>query len=279
MPELPEVETMVRGIRPHIQGRTILEMEFCPCTRKPIAVTPAPRRFQKSVRNHPIVDVSRLAKRVVVTLEGHCHIVVEPRMTGLMLVTDPPTEEHRRVCWHLKPRRGMPATFEFWDRRGLGTVRLLSEEEMAALRARLGPDALHMTLTDWKEQLSKTTRAVKVAMLEQKLIAGIGNLYASEILHRAGVSPRKAANRVTRTQCERIEIATKYVLNEAIRYEGSTLGDGTYRNVLNQDGNYQSKHQVYQKAGEKCPTCETGTIRRIVQTQRSTFYCPRCQRG
>lgn len=279
MPELPEVETMVRGIRPGIQGRTILEMEFCRCSRKPIQVSPAPPQFRRLLAGQTVIDVRRVAKRVVIELENRQFVIVEPRMTGLMLVADPPTTEHRRICWHLKPKRGLPSSFEFWDRRGLGTVRLLDESQMHDLQQTLGPDALQMTAGDWKNQLSKTARPVKVAMLEQKLVAGIGNLYASEILHRAGVSPRKMSRRVSAAQCERIHKATIHILNEAIRYEGSTLGDGTYRNVLNQDGSYQNEHRVYAKANEPCPTCGSGTIKRIVQAQRSTFYCPKCQRG
>lgn len=277
MPELPEVETMVRGLRPEIDQRTILEMEFCACTRRPIQVTPASAAFRRKVRNRTINSVFRFAKRVIVELDGPMFIVVEPRMTGLMLVSDPPTPEHRRICWHLAPKRGKRSSFEFWDRRGLGTARLLNAKEMGLLKESLGPDALELTPEIWAARLKKTKRPVKVAMLDQKLIAGIGNLYASEILHRAGVSPRRAADRVTKAQVEKITDATNHILNTAIRYEGSTLGDGTYRNALNKDGSYQNEHVVYQKADEPCTQCN-GTIKRIVQAQRSTFYCPKCQK-
>lgn len=279
MPELPEVETMVRGLRPEIEGRQILEMEFCRCSRKSIAVSPGHRQFRRRLAHRCIRQVRRLAKRIVIDLDSQESVVIEPRMTGLMLVSQPPTEEHRRICWHLKPQRGRALSFEFWDRRGLGTVRLLDQQQMAELTEQLGPDALHMTAADWKLRLSSTARPIKVAMLEQKLVAGIGNLYASEILHLAGISPRRAASRLTKTHLARIATATQHVLTEAIRYEGSTLGDGTYRNALNKDGSYQNQHRVYQKAGELCTTCAAGVIRRIVQAQRATFYCPKCQRS
>ena len=278
MPELPEVETMVRGLRPELVGRTILEMEFCPCTRRPIQVTPSSRSFRQKVRNKTILQVVRFAKRVIIELDSADAIVVEPRMTGLMLVADPPSEEHRRLCWHLQPKRGRRNSFEFWDRRGLGTVHLLDAEGMAAVKARLGPDALQMTADLWKAQLQRTKRAIKVALLDQKLVAGIGNLYASEILYRAEISPNRGAHRLTRKQIERLHEATQHVLEQAIRYEGSTLGDGTYRNALNKDGSYQNAHVVYQKAGEACARCGGAEIKRIVQAQRSTFYCPACQK-
>lgn len=278
MPELPEVETMVRGLRPELEGRTILEMEFCPCTRRPIQITPSSRSFRQKVRNTSILRVVRFAKRVIVELDSGDSIVVEPRMTGLMLVADPPTEGHRRVCWHLKPKRGKRRSFEFWDRRGLGTVSLLDADGIAAVRERLGPDALEMTTDLWTSQLQRTKRPIKVALLDQKLVAGIGNLYASEILHRAEISPNRAAHRVTRSQIARLNEATAAVLATAIQYEGSTLGDGTYRNALNKDGSYQNAHVVYQKAGEYCVRCGDREIKRIVQAQRSTFYCPGCQK-
>ncbi|MEQ9408817.1 MAG: bifunctional DNA-formamidopyrimidine glycosylase/DNA-(apurinic or apyrimidinic site) lyase [Fuerstiella sp.] len=279
MPELPEVETMVRGLQPETEGREILQLEFCPCDRRPITVSPSPRTLRRRLTRRTIRRVRRLAKRVVIELNDDEYIVVEPRMTGLMLVSEPPTQQHRRLCWHLRPEHGRASSFEFWDRRGLGTVRLLNNIQMAELRQSLGPDALQLTAETWKIQLSRTSRPVKVAMLEQKLVAGIGNLYASEILHLAGISPRKSSRRLTKAEFHRIADATQHVLNEAIRYEGSTLADGTYRNALNKAGGYQNEHRVYQRSGEPCPTCRQAPIRRIVQAQRATFYCPACQRS
>lgn len=279
MPELPEVETMVRGIRPHAEGRRIVELEFCPCERKPISVTPSARTIRQKVRNKRITQAWRLAKRIVLDLEGDLHLLIEPRMTGLMLAADPPTTEHRRLCWHFKPARGKSDSVEFWDRRGLGTLQLVDDDGLEEVRSRLGPDALQMTEDDWKNQLARTQRAIKVALLDQKLVAGIGNLYASEILHLAKVSPLKPAAKVTAKQRSEIGKATTKILEEAIRYEGSTLGDGTYRNVLNQDGSYQNEHRVYAREDDSCPTCGKSKIVRIVQAQRSTFYCRRCQPG
>ena len=120
-------------------------------------------------------------------------------------------------------------------------------------------------------------REIKVALLDQRTVAGIGNLYASEILHVAGVHPQQRCDRLTRSQWQLIHQATQEVLSEAIRYEGSTLSDGTYRNALNKSGSYQNHHRVYARTGEPCNSCNAGRIRRIVQAQRSTFYCPQCQ--
>lgn len=211
-------------------------------------------------------------------LSGGDTFVIEPRMTGLVLLVDPPDRAHLRVEWLLEGDRERNSLW-FWDSRGLGTVRLLRPSVAANVlgATRLGPDALEMTHGDWRTRCAATARPIKVALLDQKLVAGIGNLYASEILHRARIHPAQPADRLSRAQLARLAAATLHILDEAIRYEGSTLSDGTYRNALNQSGSYQNAHRVYDRAGERCGSCDRGTIVRIVQAQRSTFYCPRCQ--
>ncbi|MEY3459647.1 MAG: Formamidopyrimidine-DNA glycosylase [Planctomycetota bacterium] len=279
MPELPEVETMVRGIRPHCENRLIEAILFPPCTRKPISVTPDERSI-KRLAGQTLRSVGRLGKRVLLQLASGNVLVVEPRMTGLLLVTDPPTSEHLRIIWKLgfATHSQRAEQLMFWDRRGLGTLSLLTPEQFAALSQRLGPDALECSQAAWQERLARTGRPIKVALLDQSLVAGIGNLYASEILHRAGISPLRAANRISAERLAKLHEAVQHVLREAIRFEGSTLSDGTYRNALNQDGGYQNHHRVYDREGEVCRGCGRTRIRRIVQAQRSTFFCPGCQR-
>ncbi|MCA9075722.1 MAG: bifunctional DNA-formamidopyrimidine glycosylase/DNA-(apurinic or apyrimidinic site) lyase [Planctomycetaceae bacterium] len=283
MPELPEVETMVRGIRPHVEGRRIIKAARCRCAYRPIDVTPSARSIGQRSKGQLITRVKRLAKRIILELESGDAFVIEPRMTGLMLVSDPPDRTHLRFEWQLEERvekgERNTETLLFWDRRGLGTLRLYSQQEMAEALgpSKLGPDALSMTLDDWRGRLPGTQRAVKVALLDQKLVAGIGNLYASEILHLARIHPGHPSDRLKVPHLKRLHAATQQVLQTAIRYEGSTLADGTYRNALNQNGSYQNEHRVYARADEPCPTCGKSTIVRIVQAQRSTFYCQRCQ--
>ena len=273
---------MVRGIRPHVVGRTITSFRRCRCRCRPLLVEPAAPQANRRVKGQVITQIRRRAKRVVLELEQGGGFVIEPRMTGLMLLTDPPDAEHLRVEWELGGD-GDYKSMWFWDRRGLGTVRLLSAEELAVLDgvSRLGKDALEMQLEDWRVFAQATRRPLKVALLDQKLVAGIGNLYASEILHLAGISPLRGADTLKAAELARLAGATLDVLQLAILHEGSTLSDGTYRNVLNQSGGYQNSHRVYDREGEPCPTCKVrkrGTIRRIVQSQRSTFFCARCQR-
>ncbi len=281
MPELPEVETMVRGVRPHLQNRTIIRMSFLRCRRRPIQTDPRPAAMQRHVRNTVIRKVARLGKRIVVHLNTHHSLVIEPRMTGLLLIGAAPTTEHRRIRWCLAEHPNHPEApnaFEFWDRRGLGTVRLLNPEQLRHLRQNLGPDPLDMSVDDWQICLARTRRPVKNALLDQTIVAGIGNIYACEILHRSRISPHAPAASLARSRIERLAAASRVILRQAIRCEGSTLSDGTYRSALNRNGRYQNLHRVYQKAGTRCPDCRRSVIRRIVQAGRSTFYCPSCQK-
>jgi formamidopyrimidine-DNA glycosylase len=279
MPELPEVETMVRGIRAAVEGRRLVAFARCRCRCRPIELRPGLAAIRRRSEGQTIVAVRRRAKRVILELSNAHAFVIEPRMTGLVLLSGPPDPEHLRFEWRLEGSR-QPASLWFWDRRGLGTVRLMAPPELAELMGdgRLGPDALDMTAAEWLLRCRKTARPIKVAMLDQKLAAGIGNLYASEILHLAGIHPGRRANRLTARQIARLADCVSQVLADAIRHEGSTLSDGTYRNALNQAGEYQNAHRVYDREGEACRTCHGPPIRRIVQAQRSTYFCPACQK-
>jgi formamidopyrimidine-DNA glycosylase len=277
MPELPEVETMRRGILA-IVGSRVRKVLAEPCQRRPILVAPAIEEFQRRAKGCKVVAVDRLGKRVVVRLNSDDAIIFEPRMTGLVLVADPPSVEHLRVRIDLAG--GPIKSIWYWDRRGLGSVRLFSAAELATRlgSGALGCDALAVSPAQLRDTFQGSRRAIKVALLDQRALAGVGNLYASEILHRAKVHPATPCERIQPAQWELIHTHLLAVLEEAIRHEGSTLSDGTYRNALNESGGYQNCHLVYDREGETCRSCRRGTIRRIVQAQRSTFFCAVCQR-
>ena len=277
MPELPEVETMRRGIVAAI-GCRVTDVVKLRCSRKPIEITPPVTKFRRRVQGATIVELARAGKRVVIWLDSDDAIVIEPRMTGLVLVGDAPTRQHLR--WQLKLSGGALEEILYWDRRGLGNVRLFSRQEFATRFGpeQLGPDALQITANDYQEKLRSSRREIKPALLDQRAVAGIGNLYASEILHVAGIHPQRSCRLMTARQWLALTAATHSVLEAAVRYEGSTLGDGTYRNALNQQGGYQNEHRVYNRADEPCLRCKRAKIKRIVQTQRSTFYCAKCQK-
>ncbi|MCA9190184.1 MAG: bifunctional DNA-formamidopyrimidine glycosylase/DNA-(apurinic or apyrimidinic site) lyase [Planctomycetales bacterium] len=276
MPELPEVETMCRGIAA-IVGRRIARVREPKCDFRPISIEPSIRTINNHVAGETIERITRLGKRVCI----HTHdwaLILQPKMTGLVSLTDPPDDEHIRLEIEFE---GAPdLRLLFWDRRGLGTVQAMPSSQIDArlIEGKLGPDALQIECEEFCQRIRKTRRPIKVALLDQKLIAGVGNLYASEILHRAAVSPLKLANKISLQRLDLIFECLREVLQTAIEHEGSTLSDGTYRNALNAPGDYQNEHLVYDREGEICQSCRVGRIARIVQAQRSTFYCPKCQR-
>jgi formamidopyrimidine-DNA glycosylase len=266
---------MRRGIAA-IAGSRIAGAQTLRCPRRPIAIEPR-GAIGRRLRGRRIDSVDRLGKRVVLRLDNADRLIFEPRMTGLVLVADPPTETHLRFRIDLD--NGPIPHVWYWDRRGLGSVRLLTERQFAERlgAAKVGPDALALSADELRQRLSVSRRAIKVALLDQRAVAGIGNLYASEILHLAGVHPAKRCDLLTATQWEAICLRMMEVLELAIRHEGSTLSDGTYRNALNQSGGYQNHHRVYDRAGEPCLSCGNAVVIRIVQAQRATFFCPACQ--
>ena len=307
MPELPEVETMRRGIVAIVGSR--IQGVWAPRSRfRPITVSPPLSRLRRRVAGRAITAVGRAGKRLLVELDSGDRLVIEPRMTGRVLlagqgivpilatgtvpifakpgtdrrlVGDCPPEVDRAHLRLVIELSGGPATrLVFWDSRGLGVVRLLSAGESARELGpeRLGPDALEISAEELKERLHKSRRAIKVALLDQRAVAGVGNLYASEILHRARLHPTTPCNRLRPGDWIRVHAQVQGVLRQAIELQGSTLSDGTYRTAENQPGGFQDWLRVYQRTGEPCLQCGKARIVRIVQAQRSTFFCPACQR-
>ena len=277
MPELPEVETMCRGIAP-VVGSRIRDLRRPRSRLQPIKISPRLSDFRRRVTGRKIVAVARLGKRVVVELDGRDRVVFEPRMTGLVLLANPPGQEHLRLVFELSG--GPPRRLLFWNRRGLGVVRLLSPRqfERDCGPDKLGPDAMQISPQVLGERLGTSRREIKVALLDQRALAGIGNLYASEILHRVRIHPERTCDSLRPAQWCTLHAAMREVLEEAIRHQGSTLRDGTYRVAKNRPGGFQLLHRVYQRAGQPCVQCGKAQIVRIVQAQRATFFCPSCQR-
>ena len=274
LPELPEVETMCRGVVP-IVGKKIISAERTTCKKQPIEIKPRIDAIKRKVVGTTVKAVSRLGKRAIVWTSNDDALIFEPRMTGILMIDDPPSIEHLRFKLTLA---GQPAELMFWDRRGLGKIQLVTRHQYETeIANRLGPDALEVDDQVLSRQLGNSSREIKVALLDQAAVAGIGNLYAAEILFMAAVDPRTKCNRIKKRQWQRIAEATISILADAIKYEGSTLSDGTYRNAINGEGSYQNHHQVYDRENQPCPICSS-PIQRIVQAQRSTFFCKKCQR-
>ena len=272
---------MCRGIAGCV-GRRIAAATLPRGRVRPIATAPRSAVLARRLAGRTIADVFRRGKRVVLELtaagDAPLWLVIEPRMTGLMLVADPPSAEHVRLELSLNGHGRAAERLLFWDQRGLGTIRLLDARglERACGVAKLGPDGLVVTVDDLASRLGRSRRAVKVALLDQRAIAGIGNIYAAEILFRAGIDPRTSCRRLGRNAWDRVATCTRAILAEAVRHEGSSIGDETYQTATGAPGRFQKRHRVYGREGRPCARCRTPIVR-IVQAQRSTFYCPQCQ--
>ncbi|MGE0710741.1 MAG: bifunctional DNA-formamidopyrimidine glycosylase/DNA-(apurinic or apyrimidinic site) lyase [Planctomycetota bacterium] len=277
MPELPEVETMRRGVAP-VAGARIARVTLPRrADVRPLEVSPSPRAFRRGVEGREVAAVARAGKRLVLELSDGGRVVFEPRMTGLALLTDPPSEKHVRARFQLEG--GAAPELVLWDRRGLGTLRLHDEEGYRReVLAKLGKDGLALEDGDLEAALGASARPIKVGLLDQAAVAGVGNIYAVEALFAARIDPLRECRALQPAEWRRLRKELVAVLEHAVRYEGSTLGDGTYRNALNQDGSYQSEHRVYGREGERCRRrgCR-GAVVRVVLGQRATFYCPACQ--
>jgi formamidopyrimidine-DNA glycosylase len=271
MPELPEVETVVRGIRPLVANRTITKSKFL-IPRQLLPQTP--RFVGGRIRNQRITSVERRGKYILIHL-GNGILLIHLRMTGRLYVRDESTEPraHERAFFHLDDNRKLV----FSDARTLGTIAFYQSADDIPALAKLGWDPLKDTYSeqDIKDMFRKRSIPIKVLLLDQSVWAGIGNIYASEILWDAGIHPEKQARLLSESQrCSLIESVPR-ILEHALEKGGSTLRD--FVSPEGKRGEYADEFRVYGREGEECLRCG-GMIMRIVQAQRSTYFCGGCQR-
>jgi formamidopyrimidine-DNA glycosylase len=274
VPELPEVETVVRQVRRPLVGRHLGGTDVSwPRT----IGGQAPRAFDAALRGARVARVWRRAKFVVCDLERDGALagwlVTHLRMSGRLSVEAP---NERRSPW-LRVRVALDDGRElhFADVRKFG--RMLHTTDLAALLGELGPEPLDdaFTAEHLHARLRARRRVLKPLLLDQTVVAGLGNIYVDESLHKAGLHPRARSERLTLREVERLHSAIRAVLSEAIEREGSSF-DTFYRTPEGQPGSYQDQFQVYGRGGEPCRTCATPIVRSVV-AQRGTHHCPKCQ--
>ena len=231
MPELPEVETMVRGIRPFVEGRRLIAFRKCPCHCRPMSMQPSAKQMAARAEGETVVAAKRRAKRIVLELGSGDAFVIEPRMTGLMLLSDPPSVEHLRLEWEFEPSQTYNSVW-FWDRRGLGTVRLYTAAEMAQHLGpdRLGPDALEMTVDDWVAGCRATSRAIKVLLLP-KDTNNLGTIFGGVILSHidlaSAVEARKVApHRYVTKAMHEVEFHSPVFVGDIVNFYTETVKIG-----------------------------------------------------
>jgi len=282
MPELPEVETIARGVDARVRGDRIAEAWFS-SHREPFKTPPG--RQVKGLEGRIILSVHRTGKHIVCELRrpasgslshkdaspADAQWIVHLGMTGRLLVTTPdaPLAAHT----HARLRLESGKELRFVDARRFGRLEFRELHRTAAF-AGAGAEPLTVGADDFAMLFRGRRLAIKAALLNQTLLTGVGNIYADESLFRAGIRPRKAAGRLTRAELERLRSALVEVLEHAIRLGGSSVSD--YVDAAGVKGFFQLEHCVYQRTGQPCKQCGVA-IRKVVVAGRSTHYCPDCQ--
>ena len=275
MPELPEVEHVVRALRPIVTGRRILAAEL---NLERIAPELSRRSFNRQLKNALITGVGRRGKYILFELESGGLLATHLRMTGkfVSLTADESLPPYAHVVFYLDDERRLV----FCDMRQFGRMRLIRNAQLPPRElTTLAPEPLSDEFTEsyFLDTLSRSKRSLKQLLLDQTRVLGLGNIYAVEALFLAGINPMKPANRLSKPRARKLYQAIRQVLREAID-AGSTLridladGNGSYF------GTSERFWRVYEREGEPCVVCGS-KIRRIVHGGRSTYYCPRCQRN
>ncbi|MEQ3744943.1 MAG: bifunctional DNA-formamidopyrimidine glycosylase/DNA-(apurinic or apyrimidinic site) lyase [Henriciella sp.] len=281
MPELPEVETVSRGLSPVMEGRRVLRLEV----NRPDLRFPFPDRFQQRVEGSTIVRMGRRAKFLVTELSTQEALIMHLGMSGRFTVNndaaaefhhDPGTNpKHDHVVFHMEGG----ATVTYNDPRRFGFMEMwpMAQIEDYPRVKHLGPEPLsnHFSAAYLDEALVGKAAPIKAALLDQSIIAGLGNIYVCEALFRAGISPRRKSSTLIGARNARLAPFINDVITEAIAAGGSSISD--FSNASGELGYFQKRFDVYDREGQACTTCGAA-IKRLVQSGRSSFYCSTCQR-
>jgi len=277
MPELPEVETVRRGLEERVVGRHVRAVEV---GRERVVRRTSRQALIDGLTGTTIEAARRRGKYLLLPLDSGDEVMIHLRMSGQVLVAQggAPRPPHTHVVLHLDDGH------ELWfvDPRTFGEVVVFDPDHVDVELpdvARLGIDPIadDLSLPVLRRLVRSRHRLLKPLLLDQHVIAGIGNIYADEILHAARLRPDRMSDELSLTSERRLHAAIGDILRAAIDAGGSTLRDAQYVDLMGEGGSYQDAHAVYGRAGERCRTCGVGWIRRTVSAQRSTHYCPRCQ--
>ncbi len=276
MPELPEVETVVRGLQAlKLSGRIIRRVRVdCP----PMVAPLTPAEFARRLEGRRITAVGRRAKYMIISLSGGVTLLGHLRMTGQLaaLPAAAPRDRHQHLVI------GLDGGLELRCRDTRKFGRWLVTDRPEAVLAHLGPEPLSRNFSAvWlRGKLRRTARRLKPLLLDQKFLAGLGNIYVDEALWAARLGPLRRADSLTAAEAGRLRLAIRRVLSQGIRHGGTTLGEGlgNFKLVSGRQGGHQRWLQVFHRAGQPCRRCG-GVIQRLVVAQRGTHICPVCQNG
>ena len=273
MPELPEVETVVRGLQRVLPGRRIVSVRLGKTD-----FIDDPAALERDLPGKRIRAVRRHGKFLVFELEGPDSmsplLLIHLGMTGQLVVcaSEVPAAPHTHVLFGLDDGRELRYT----DIRRFGRMRVVANGEQQSVLGELGLDPLEVSEAEFSAMLHARRAHVKALLLDQRVLRGMGNIYTDESLWRARIHPRRLGANLSPAELRRLYRAMQDVLKEAIRSRGSSVSN--YVDSDGERGEFQLKHRVYQREGEKCFRCRT-RIRRIIVAGRSSYFCPRCQRA
>ena len=267
MPELPEVQTVVTTLRPRVVGRTVRAVHV----HRADVIDPPGTDLVTHLTGRGVKSIERRGKRIIFTLDDNLdsRFFVHLGMTGRLTIVTPDTPRPPHTHVEIALDTGV---LRFTDPRRFGGVWWLGPAGCAD--AGMGPEPLTVRPAQLERRLSRTTRAVKNALMDQSVVAGLGNIYVDESLFAAGIHPLTPGNQLTTEEVARLNRSIKAVLRRAIKSRGSSLRD--YVDADGNRGSFQSLHKVYDREGKPCRRCKAA-IERIVLGGRSTHYCPRCQ--
>ncbi|MCY3780831.1 MAG: DNA-formamidopyrimidine glycosylase [Chloroflexi bacterium] len=270
MPELPEVETVVRGLREPLIGRRILSMwqDWAPTIH-----SPSLQEFAARIAGQTVERIRRRGKYILVELD-HDTLVIHLKMSGRLYVAEAGVEHEADRWVHVRLDLDNGQQLRFSDLRKFGRVYLT--DDVAGLLAHLGPEPLSddFTLEHFRASMYRRKRAIKALLLDQELVAGIGNIYADEALFRAGIHPATGVDKLSDEETERLHETIRAALIAGIEHEGASIN--WYRKADGQKGESQDHFFVYGRTGLPCRQCGT-TINKIRLAQRGTHFCPDCQ--
>jgi len=273
VPELPEVETLVRQLRPRLTGRRIVSAAL---SHDNLLDGVSRRTLLRDLPGRRIAGVDRRAKHALIRTDTRT-LGVQPGMTGTLMVHERPlTDEDARYAV-LRCPLDDGGILVYRDVRRIGTLRWVDARQWAAYEARLGPEPLDPALTPdgFAARLGRSRAAIKKVLMDQRFVVGVGNIYANEALFAAGIDPSRPAKRVTAEEYGRLLVGVRRILHAAIEAEGTTFRD--YRTGTGQPGNFQLELLVYGREGEPCRTCGTTLAGTHAIDTRLTVFCHRCQ--
>ena len=283
MPELPEVETTVRGLRKKVLKLVILDVWTDLKTKDPRKKDTVANQkyfsvFKKEVKNKKIISVERKAKNILINLSGNKTILIHLKLTGYLFYGNNKNIDYAHVIFTLSNKKYLILS----DMRKFGKITLLNTDEMQQSKhlLNIGPDPLEKSfnLEKLKEVLNKKPNGkIKTVLIDQSIIAGIGNIYSDEILWHAGIHPERKISKIKPEEYKKILKCMKEVLNKGIYFGGDSMSD--YKNINGLPGKFQLKHQAYQRTGEKCrkKNCKGVIIRKIINN-RSAHFCSKHQK-